>query len=56
MITKWPKGSGLVVNESKTEVCLFHRNDNIGDFNFWTKEAVEYQTSVSDSCLTLSTE
>ena len=27
MITKWLKGSGLVVNESKTEVCLFHRND-----------------------------
>ena len=27
MITKWLRGSGLVVNESKTEVCLFHRND-----------------------------
>ena len=27
MITKWLKDSGLVVNESKTEVCLFHRND-----------------------------
>ena len=27
MIVKWPKGSGLVVNESKTEICLFHTND-----------------------------
>ena len=27
MITKWLKDSGLVVNESKTELCLFHRND-----------------------------
>ena len=27
MITKWLRDSGLVVNESKTEVCLFHTND-----------------------------
>ena len=27
MIVKWLKGSGLVVNESKTEICLFHTND-----------------------------
>ena len=27
MITKWLRGSGLVVNEGKTEICLFHRND-----------------------------
>ena len=27
MITKWLRGFGLVVNESKTEICLFHRND-----------------------------
>ena len=27
MITKWLKGSGLVVNEFKTEICLFHYND-----------------------------
>ena len=26
MIVKWLKGSGLVVNESKTEICLFHTN------------------------------
>ena len=26
-ITKWLRGSGLIVNESKTEICLFHRND-----------------------------
>ena len=27
MITKWLKDSGLVVNENKTELCLFHKND-----------------------------
>ena len=27
MITKWLKDSGLVVNSNKTELCLFHRND-----------------------------
>ena len=27
MITKWLKDSGLVVNEGKTELCLFHKND-----------------------------
>ena len=27
MITKWLRDSGLVVNESKTEVCLFYKND-----------------------------
>ena len=27
MIVKWLKDSGLVVNESKTEICLFHMND-----------------------------
>ena len=27
MITKWLKDSGLKVNEKKTEICLFHRND-----------------------------
>ena len=27
MITKWLKDSGLLVNESKTEICLFHSND-----------------------------
>ena len=26
-MTKWLKDSGLKVNESKTEVCLFHQND-----------------------------
>ncbi len=26
-ITKWLRGSGLTVNESKTELCLFHRLD-----------------------------
>ena len=27
MITKWLKESGMLVNESKTELCLFHIND-----------------------------
>ena len=27
MITKWLLDSGLLVNESKTKVCLFHKND-----------------------------
>jgi hypothetical protein len=27
MICKWLRDSGLVVNSSKTELCLFHRND-----------------------------
>ena len=27
MIVKWLKNSGLVVDEGKTEVCLFHTND-----------------------------
>ena len=26
-ITKWLRESGLIVNEAKTEICLFHRND-----------------------------
>ena len=26
-ITKWLRGSGLIVNEGKTEICLFYRND-----------------------------
>jgi hypothetical protein len=28
MIVKWLKDSGLKVNESKTELCMFHRNDS----------------------------
>ena len=27
MITKWIRDSGLIVNKSKTEICLFHKND-----------------------------
>jgi hypothetical protein len=27
IIVKWLKDSGLMVNSSKTEICLFHRND-----------------------------
>ena len=28
-IIKWLKDSGLKVNESKTEFCIFHRNKNV---------------------------
>ena len=28
LITKWLRDSGLKINEVKTEVCLFHRNDH----------------------------
>ena len=28
MITKWLKDSGLIVNEEKTEICLFHKRDH----------------------------
>ena len=27
-IIKWLKDSGLKINENKTELCLFHRNDH----------------------------
>ena len=27
-ISKWLKDSGLKINENKTELCLFHRNDH----------------------------
>ena len=28
MITKWLKDSGLIVNEEKTEICLFYKRDH----------------------------
>ena len=28
LISKWLKDSGLKINENKTELCLFHRNDH----------------------------
>ena len=28
MITKWLKDSGLVVNEDKTKICLFYKQDH----------------------------
>ena len=28
-ITKWLRDSGLKVNDTKTEICLFHRNDQL---------------------------
>ena len=28
MILKWLKDSGLVVNEEKTEICLFYKRDH----------------------------
>ena len=46
MIVKWLKDSGLVVNEEKTELCLFHRNDaqlvsvRINDQIVWSKKTM----------------
>ena len=28
MMTKWMEDSGLTVNEDKTEICLFYKNDH----------------------------
>ena len=44
-IAKWLKGSGLCVNESKTEVCLFHRLDKPPfKFNFMGTEITSKST------------
>ena len=57
MITKWLRGSGLVVNESKTEICLFHRNDQplitvkITNVNFKSKKSMNVFGVIFDSKL-----
>ena len=58
LVTKWLRGSGLVVNESKTEICLFHRNDQpllkvrIDNVNITSKKSMNVLGVVFDSKLT----
>ena len=51
MINKWLRDSGLVVNESKTELCLFNRRDTqaitIIWYNLKKKEMYWVQSSIS---------
>ena len=48
MITKWLRDSGLLVNESKTEVCLFHKNDQ--PKIFITLQDVGIELKKGDEC------
>ena len=58
MITKWLKDSGLVVNESKTKVCLFHGNDQpliqirLQDVLITSKKSMNVLGVIFDSKLT----
>ena len=45
-IIKWLKDSGLKINESKTELCLFHRNDHIPITVSINGTAIKSQTSI----------
>ena len=47
MIVKWLKDSGLVVNNNKTEVCLFHRNDQLAVMVNVCGAPVRSQTSMN---------
>ena len=57
MIVKWLKDSGLRVNESKTELCLFHRNDtrsisiSIQDQQIFSKKSMNVLGVTFDSKL-----
>ena len=57
MITKWLRDSGLVVNESKTEICLFHRHDqplinvNIENITVTSKKSMNVLGVIFDSKL-----
>ena len=56
-ITKWLKKSGLIVNEAKTELCLFHRNDvapitiRINNCNVKSKKVINVLGVLFDSKL-----
>ena len=56
-ITKWLKKSGLLVNEAKTELCLFHRNDvapitiRINNCNVKSKKVINVLGVLFDSKL-----
>ena len=55
---KWIEASGLVINQEKTEVCLFHRNDikvrtiNIGANAIQVKQHIKILGVIFDSKLT----
>ena len=57
MIIKWLKDSGLKVNEAKTEVCLYHRNDQppinvrINNVNVTSKKSMNVLGITFDSKL-----
>ena len=57
MITKWLKDSGLKVNDQKTELCLFSRNDtqsvtlNINNFEIKSKTTINVLGVIFDSKL-----
>ena len=57
MITKWLRDSGLVVNESKTEACLFHTQDqpqvefSLQGIRIKTKKSINVLGVVFDSKL-----
>ena len=56
-ITKWLKKSGLIVNQAKTECCLFYKNDcaqvnlKIGDCTILTKKSINVLGVIFDSKL-----
>ena len=56
-ITKWLKDSGLKVNESKTEMCLFHRSDtkiinlNLNNVNLKSTPQIKVLGVIFDSKL-----
>ena len=60
MITKWLRDSGLVVNEGKTEICLFHKHDQrkifikLGDTQIPTKTFMNVLGVTFDSKLNWS--
>ena len=60
MIVKWLKDSGLVVNEKKTELCLFHCNDSqlvsvrINDQTVYSKKSMNVLGVVFDCKLSWS--
>ena len=57
-IVKWLKDSGLKVNESKTEICLFHRKDtpqvviSVSGVNVKSKDHINVLGIIFDSKLT----
>ena len=58
MITKWLRDLGKIVNESKTEICLFHRNDKptiqvrIQNVTITSKKSMNVLGVIFDSKLT----